>query len=44
MRLVVELTRDGHYQTILAQLYKSTALQTQYNGTSWPWSTTSHER
>ena len=32
MRLVVELTRDGHYQTILAQLYKSTALQTQYNG------------
>lgn len=32
MRLVVELTRDGHYQTILAQLYKSTALQTQYSG------------
>lgn len=32
IRLVVELTRDGHYQTILAQLYKSTALQVQYNG------------
>ncbi len=32
MRLVVELTRDGHYQTILAQLYKSTALQAQYSG------------
>ena len=32
MRLVVELTRDGHVQTILAQLYKSTGLQTQYSG------------
>ena len=32
MRLVVELTRDGHVQTILAQLYKSTALQVQYSG------------
>lgn len=32
MRLVVELTRDGHVQTILAQLYKSTALQSQYSG------------
>ena len=32
MRLVVELTRDGHVQTILAQLYKSTGLQSQYSG------------
>ena len=32
MRLVVELTRDGHVQTILAQLYKATALQVQYSG------------
>ena len=32
MRLVVELTRDGHVQTILAQLYKSTGLQIQYGG------------
>lgn len=32
MRLVVELTRDGHVQTILAQLYKSTALQVRYSG------------
>ncbi len=32
MRLVVELTRDGHVQSILAQLYKSTALQSQYSG------------
>ena len=32
MRLVVELTRDGHVQTILAQLYKSTGLQVQYSG------------
>ncbi len=32
MRLVVELTRDGHVQTILAQLYKSTSLQVQYSG------------
>ncbi len=32
MRLVVELTRDGHVQTILSQLYKSTSLQVQYSG------------
>ena len=32
MRLVVELTRDGQAQSILAQLYKSTGLQSQYNG------------
>ncbi len=32
MRLVVELTRDGQAQPILAQLYKSTALQSQYSG------------
>ena len=32
MRLVVELTRDGHVQTILAQLYKSTDLQIKYHG------------
>ena len=32
MRLVVELTRDGSVQTILAQLYKSTALQIKYSG------------
>lgn len=32
MRIVVELKRDGHVQSILAQLYKSTGLQVQYNG------------
>ena len=32
MRLVVELTRDGHVQTILSGLHKSTSLQVQYSG------------